>query len=231
LFNNRVGSDFSAVNMFAPQWDEDTQQYQKNEDGTFAPQGFEYTYKADNPTDLYSDLISGAQKLANGNMLICSGIQFTVYEINPENEIVWKYINPVRGFSGGFETQGTENPRSGLLFRFNRYAPDFPGFQDKDLTAGEFIELEPDGQLCPVHLSVPNTYISTLKVYPNPAKNYLIIEGEQPHQQVILYNLKGSKIVEYHKHEQKIKIPLQQIESGCYLLSVDNLFFNKIIIQ
>ena len=41
-------------------------------------------------------LISGAQRLPNGNTLICSGINGTVFEVTPEKEMVWKYVNPAK---------------------------------------------------------------------------------------------------------------------------------------
>jgi Spy/CpxP family protein refolding chaperone len=34
--------------------------------------------------------------LSNGNTLICSGANGTIFEVTPEKAIVWKYINPVR---------------------------------------------------------------------------------------------------------------------------------------
>jgi len=231
VFNNLAGEDFSTVNIFAPVWDEETQQYQLNEDGSFAPKTFDYTYKAENPSDLYSFNVSGAQKLPNGNMLICSGIQSTVFEVNAQNEVVWQYVNPVRAGSGGVETQGTTNPNGSLLFRFNRYAPDFAGFENKDLAPGEFVELNPDGQLCPNYVSVPNVFLPTIQVYPNPAQHKLFIENEKPMEQIVLYNLEGRVVYQLSNAQRKTVLSLNHIEPGCYLLLVDNNFFEKIIVQ
>lgn len=41
-----------------------------------------------------SQNISGAQRLANGNTLICSGAAGTIFEVTPDKDIVWKYIYP-----------------------------------------------------------------------------------------------------------------------------------------
>ncbi len=231
VFNNLAGMGYSTVNIFAPIWNEETNQYQKNDDGTFAPQAFDYTYQAENPSDLYSFLVSGAQKLPNGNMLICSGIQSTVFEVNAANEIVWQYVNPVRSGGGGVETQGAENPNGSLLFRFNRYAPDFEGFQGKELTPGEFIELEPDGQLCPDFVSMQDVFLNSIKVYPNPAQYELIIEHEQPLQSIVLYNAAGEKVTELQTSNIQMKLPVQNMEPGYYLLVIGNDIFKKIIIQ
>ena len=33
--------------------------------------------------------------------MICSGANGTIFEVTPDKEIVWKYVNPVKGESGG----------------------------------------------------------------------------------------------------------------------------------
>jgi hypothetical protein len=42
----------------------------------------------------YSDRISGAQRLPNGNTLICEGNKGRIFEVTSLNEIVWEYIYP-----------------------------------------------------------------------------------------------------------------------------------------
>src|SRR5262249_46648567 len=32
-----------------------------------------------------------------GNTLVCSGVNGTVFEVTPKNEVVWQYVNPARG--------------------------------------------------------------------------------------------------------------------------------------
>jgi hypothetical protein len=61
-----------------------------------------WSYTAPNKSDFYSNFISGAQRLPNGNTLICSGANGTVFEVTPDKEVVWKYVNPVKGGSMGF---------------------------------------------------------------------------------------------------------------------------------
>ena len=46
------------------------------------------------PTDWYSWHISGAQRLPNGNTFICDGPAGRLFEITPEGETVWEYLNP-----------------------------------------------------------------------------------------------------------------------------------------
>ena len=50
-----------------------------------------WTYTSPRKTDFYSWLISSAQRLPNGNTLICQGMNGIVFEVTPAKEVVWKY--------------------------------------------------------------------------------------------------------------------------------------------
>jgi hypothetical protein len=52
----------------------------------------------------YSPLISSAQRLQNGNTMITEGSNGRLFEITPEFEIVWEYVNPY------FDREGRGNP-------------------------------------------------------------------------------------------------------------------------
>jgi hypothetical protein len=69
--------------------------------GAHVPAQVVWSYTAPKKPDFYSPFISGAQRLPNGNTLICSGANGTVFEVTPAKDIVWKYVNPVkRGHMG-----------------------------------------------------------------------------------------------------------------------------------
>ena len=107
----------------------------------FPPEAAIWTYQAENPTDFYSQWISGAQRLPNGNTLIDEGMTGTFFEVTPGGQIVWLYVNPVT--EDGPVSQGTYiSSNSNTVFRAFRYAPDYPGLQGKDLTPGGAIESE-----------------------------------------------------------------------------------------
>ncbi len=86
-----------------------------------------WAYETRPSWDFFSSFISGAQRLDNGNTLICEGMKGRLFEVTSEGEIVWEYVNP---FFGHDERWGLSNP----VFRAYRYSPDFPGFQDKPLS-------------------------------------------------------------------------------------------------
>ena len=56
-----------------------------------------WEYQGDPSISFYSYHISGAERLANGNTLICEGAPGRIFEVTPEQEIVWEYINPMPG--------------------------------------------------------------------------------------------------------------------------------------
>lgn len=66
----------------------------------------------------FSPHISGAQRLATGNTLICEGGFGRLFEVTPDGTIVWEYISP-------FEVQGERGPQN-WIFRAYRYAADSP---------------------------------------------------------------------------------------------------------
>lgn len=45
----------------------------------------------------YSPLISSAQRLPNGNTLICEGCFMRMFEVTPDKEVVWEFIAPFKG--------------------------------------------------------------------------------------------------------------------------------------
>jgi hypothetical protein len=55
---------------------------------------WEYDGQPDRP--FFSHCISGAQRLHNGNTLICDGMNARLFEVTPEKEIVWEFVNPYR---------------------------------------------------------------------------------------------------------------------------------------
>jgi len=85
-----------------------------------------WQYQADPMTDFYSGGCGSAQRLANGNTLICSTLEARIFEVTDKGQIVWEYVNP---FYGKIEF-GTIN----WMFRAYRYGPDFSGLAGKDLS-------------------------------------------------------------------------------------------------
>lgn len=73
----------------------------------------------------FAAFISGAQRLPNGNTLICSGPQGRIFEVTPEGSVVWDYYSPLGGDVTPPDHAGKAPPLA--LFRATRLDPDHPG--------------------------------------------------------------------------------------------------------
>ena len=86
----------------------------------------------------YSSFISGSQRLANGNTLVCEGATGRFFEVTDAGNKVWEYINPVA--AQGPIAQGGQAVQN-RVFRADRYPVDYPAFEGVDLTPQGVIEL------------------------------------------------------------------------------------------
>ena len=149
VFNNGRGrsedSDYSSVVEFAPPINPDGT-YRIVSGEAFGPKTPTWEYTAPNKEDFHSGHISGAERLANGNTLICEGASGTFFEVTPDKKMVWKYLNPVAVSENPEEEEEDEEPGVDV-YRVNRYAPEHPAFHGKQLIAGpplaEYIESHP----------------------------------------------------------------------------------------
>jgi hypothetical protein len=74
-----------------------------------------WEYRETVPFNFFSPYISGAQRLPNGNTLICEGCFGRIFEVTSGGEVVWEYVSPHFG----------QSPRFGLnnfIFRAFRYS-------------------------------------------------------------------------------------------------------------
>ncbi len=104
----------------------------------FGPSGLVWQYLADPPGDFYSSEIAGAQRLPNGNTIICEGTKGHFFEVTPAGQVVWSYINAVS--AAGPMAQGEIAPLDPkghpetAVFKGHWYPSDFSGFSGRDLS-------------------------------------------------------------------------------------------------
>jgi hypothetical protein len=67
-------------------------------------------------SDFFSPRISNAQRLPNGNTLICEGNFGRIFEVTSDAELVWEFVNPYFG-------EGPNGPNN-RVFRAYRYSAD-----------------------------------------------------------------------------------------------------------
>ncbi len=118
VFNNggnRPDGSYSSVDELALPVDS-SGQYTREPGKPFGPRQAVWSYSAPKKSDFYAFFISGANRLPNGNTLICSGPNGTIFEVTPGKQIVWKYVNPVKGGfgPGAFGPGGPPRPNQVL---------------------------------------------------------------------------------------------------------------------
>ena len=101
--------------------------YTRAKGRAFGPERPVWTYSAPKKSDFFAPFISGAQRLENGNTLICSGTNGTVFEVTRDGELLWKFVNPVkgRGGPGGFGGPNFPPPRGGFFGKFGEVLAPF----------------------------------------------------------------------------------------------------------
>ena len=117
IFNNGLGRPdgaYSSVDEIVPPVDNNGTYYLA-QGSAFGPEDPIWSYTAENPTDFYSYMISGAQRIENGNTIICDGKHGFFFEVTSEKETTWEYTNP-------FPTPTLNN-----VFTLQRYSSNYSG--------------------------------------------------------------------------------------------------------
>jgi hypothetical protein len=90
-----------------------------------------WEYQANPPFSFFSPHISSADRLPNGNTMICEGVSGRLFEVTRRGETVWEWHNP-------FAQTVRGNQTSFAIWRAHRYAPDHPALKGRELDAGRF---------------------------------------------------------------------------------------------
>ena len=94
----------------------------------------EWEYKDNPPTEFYSGIQAGCQRLPNGNTLITEACRGRIFEVSHEGEIVWEFTSP---FYGYYMAPGWWN----IIYKAYRYGPDHDGFKEKVLNPRKFDQI------------------------------------------------------------------------------------------
>ena len=123
IFNNgnyRPDGRYSSVDEIVPPVDFNG--FYNLEPGmAYGPEEFIWSYTADDPKDFFSNFLSGAQRLEDGNTLICDGPGGRFFEVNPNKEVIWEYTNPY------------PNPLSNYVFKISYITGETPNPEKPDL--------------------------------------------------------------------------------------------------
>ena len=157
VFNNQNPDDvgkFSTVIEIDPPVDEDGFYYLE-EDCAFGPSEPDWIWGDEyNKDRFYVNDMGGAQRLPNGNTLICDAPNGRIFEVNQEDEVIWQYTNLDPTWMD-FDSILVND-----VFKMQRYPLDYPGIG----------ELE----------SEPVSYITEMEylMTPNPSYDPLLIVSD-----------------------------------------------------
>jgi hypothetical protein len=91
----------------------------------FGPPDVTWSHRSDPATDFYAQNLSSAQRLPNGNTLICDGPAGRVFEVTSAGETIWSYDVPRFGTS----------PAAAFVSRARRIGVNHPAILDRVLVS------------------------------------------------------------------------------------------------
>jgi len=207
IFNNglfRPGGNYSTIDEIFPPVDQNGN-YSKVPGVPYGPETLVWTYSASIPGQLFAPNVSGSQRQPNGNTLICDGPSGKFFEVTNNGELTWLYINPVVSSGPIYYKEPIPHGSANWVFRAYRYSPDYPGFDGRDLTPGDPIELYPtsiehtDAALIPVEFEL-------LQNNPNPFNPTTTISYSLPREafvNLVVYDILGNIIITLVNEQKK----------------------------
>jgi hypothetical protein len=120
VFNNGIGrldGFYSSVDEIIPPVDEDGN-YIKSVDSTYGPEEPVWIYTTEIPGQFAASSISGAERLKNGDTMICNGPSGRFFQVTWDLVTVWNYDNP-------YPTSLTND-----VFKIRSYPSDYPGLSN-----------------------------------------------------------------------------------------------------
>lgn len=209
IFNNQPEVGFSEVTIIDPVYDQTTSNY-AYDGGAYSAGTIVLSYT--DPDNFLAPFLSGSQELPNGNILITNGPSGNLFEITPEQEIVWVYQSPVANAEILSDTDAPENFQT-RVYRSLRYPIDYPAFNGRDLTPGEQIELNPQDDNCStLSLEEISSNQNTI-LYPNPALNELHIISSRQIKNIAFFSLSGQLLMTIND----VKTNISSFKTGIYL--------------
>ncbi len=216
-FNNGVSRNYSSIDQITTPVD-GSGNYSYVTGSAYAPTNLTWTYQASPPTSMYATDISGAQRLPNGNTIICSGPTGTLYEVTAAGQVAWKYIDPVTntGPLHQYDSVPSNPVRPGetmnSIFRVYKYAPTYAAFTGKVLTPGSVIELNPTS------VSEFNKPSQIVQVYPNPFTDKISLNNTSGKETYEMLNSIGQIVWSGGEISQR---DFSYLVSGLYILKIN----------
>ena len=163
----------------------------------------------------------GVQIMSNGNALINESATGRVTEVDSLGNVIWVYIIPV-GSNSNFNQ--FSQPGLNEAFRASRYSQNYSGFNGVTFNNTGIIEdVNSISEDCINLLSVGDSYIVNLNVYPNPTKD--ILNFTYHIDEIKVYDILGKIVLNKSNSEF---INLENLPNGLYLVRISEEEKSKI---
>lgn len=217
--NDGYGTDLAASSIHIIDQN-DTNGVYSMSSGKFLPQDYFWSYDGTILGEvMFEGSRSGVQIMANGNALINETGKGKFTEVNGSGEVVWVYMIPT---ASNATFNQFEDPTGTGSFRAHRYPENYVGFNGVTFNNTGIIEdVNSISENCANLLSVDETSLNDLSVYPNPTQGILNFSFTQSIDRVQVYNITGSVVL---SKENVSSINLENLSDGMYMVkvSVDN---------
>lgn len=220
VFNNDDAWKGSSVEIWSPPLDNEGN-YLLEDGQPFGPNEPDWEFTDD---DFYSEIMSGAEMMPNGNILICEGETGRSFELTLDKEKVWEYVNPVNR-NGGPTAQGG-SVHFNEIFRMSRYSVDYEGFEGKDLMPTTPVEINPWDLDCeifemPLH-SEELSAEDKIQVLGNPILDILRLQSDVPNEvfEGRIFDVLGRIVLEFKIGFGAHFYELNGVDEGIYFLEI-----------
>ncbi len=222
VFNNAgYGNDLTASSIHIIDQNDIDGVYNLNS-GKFLPNNYFWSWDGIiMNTVMHGEKKCGVQIMSNGNALINESATGRVTEVDSLGNVIWVYIIPV-GSNSNFNQ--FSQPGLNEAFRASRYSQNYSGFNGVTFNNTGIIEdVNSISEDCINLLSVGDSYIVNLNVYPNPTKD--ILNFTYHIDEIKVYDILGKIVLNKSNSEF---INLENLPNGLYLVRISEEEKSKI---
>ncbi|MCT4628668.1 aryl-sulfate sulfotransferase [Winogradskyella sp.] len=157
----------------------------------------------------------GMQIMSNGNALINESEKGRITEVDNLGNVVWVYIIPV---ANNTVFNQTDDPSDNASFRAHRYPSNYVGFNGVTFNnTGKIEDVNVLTDDCVNRLSIEDSQLVGLKVYPNPTEDILNFDFTQLIDEIEVYNITGKMVL---RKTDSNSINLENITKGLYMVKI-----------
>ena len=202
----------------------DTDGFYNLDSGRFLPNNYLWSWSGSiNNTVMQGGKKCGVQIMSKGNALINESAKGRITEVDNMGNVIWVYIIPT-GNNSNFSQFSQLGSGVNEAFRATRYPLDYSGFDGVTFNNTGIIEdVNSISEDCINRLSVDDSYILKLNVYPNPTKD--ILNFTQHIDEIKVYDISGKMVLNKSNSEF---INLEKLSNGLYLVRVSEEEKSKI---